>query len=251
MGKCDICGMNCGIGRVKTNSGACVCSICAEKCGGRTNSKIKDMSVPELKETVREYNKKALEAKNASDQELKNENTKTAESAPLNSDPPNVNIPLNKRKGCGCINVIAVLIILVIASNLWADISKERYKTMPLEKALQAIAENESMEYDGVTIDDNGVVNLYMIASDYASKDSLTYHTVNIMEKVKGRDDYSKLGIRYKMNLYDKKGNAESNLIMVVDISKDTVDSINYENFITSNLPDLADGFFVHPVLEE
>lgn len=38
---------------------------------------------------------------------------------------------------------------------------------------------------------------------------------------------------------------------MVVDVSKDTVDSINYENFITSNLPDLADGFFVHPVLEE
>lgn len=249
MGKCDICGMNCGIGRVKTNSGACVCSICAEKCGGRTNSKIKDMSVPELKETVREYNKKALEAKNVTAQEFKNENTENVES--VSQSTINPNIPLNKRKGCGCINVIAVLIIIVIASSLWGDISKERYKSMPLEKALQAIAESESMEYDGVTIDDNGVVNLYMITSDYASKDSLTYHAVNIMEKVKGRDDYSKLGIRYKMNLYDKKGNAESNLIMVVDISKDTVDSINYENFITSNLPDLADGFFVHPVLEE
>ena len=199
---------------------------------------------------MREYNKKAIESKNDSAQKFKNKNTKTVEYNPINPN-PNINIPLNKRKGCGCINFIAVLIIIVIVSSLWGDILKARYKTMPLEKALQVIAESESMEYDGITIDNNGAVDLYMIASGYASKDSLTLHTVNIMEKVKGRDDYSKLGIRYKMDLYDKKGNASSNLIMVVDISKDTIDSINYENFIASNLPDLADKFSVHPALEE
>ena len=65
MGKqCAVCGMNCGIGSIQTNNGENICSICVEKCGGKKNSKIKEMSVPELKDIVREFNRKALEARN-------------------------------------------------------------------------------------------------------------------------------------------------------------------------------------------
>lgn len=260
--KCAICGDKCGIGSVKTNNGDNICSICVEKCGGKKNSKIKEMSIPELKDIVREYNKKALEARNTSTKsetivqsettEPKSNSTEPANSNTVNNNTLNTKAPINtSKKGCGCLNIIAALIFVIIVSSLWGAISKESYKSMSLEKALQAIAESESMVYDGVTIDDNGVVDLYMIANDYTSKDSLIYRTVNIMEKIKGRNNYSQLGIRYKMNLYDKKGNAESNLVMVVDISKDTIETINYDNFRTSNLPDLADEFFVHPALEE
>lgn len=69
MGKqCAVCGMNCGIGSLRTNNGEHICSICVEKCGGKKNPKIKEMSVPELKDIVREFNRKALESRNANTQ---------------------------------------------------------------------------------------------------------------------------------------------------------------------------------------
>lgn len=60
---CAICRTNCGIGTIVTNNGESICSICVEKCGGRKNSNIKVMSIPELKDIVREYNRNALEAR--------------------------------------------------------------------------------------------------------------------------------------------------------------------------------------------
>lgn len=60
---CAICRMNCGIGTIVTNNGESICSICVEKCGGKKNSNIKVMSIPELKDIVREYNRNALEAR--------------------------------------------------------------------------------------------------------------------------------------------------------------------------------------------
>lgn len=127
--KCAVCGMKCGIGSVKTNNGENVCSICVEKCGGKKNSKIKETSILELKDIVREYNRKALEAKNTSTKSetiVQSENiepeinsTEPANSNTVNNNALNTKAPINtSKKGFGCFNIIAVLIFIVIVSNL-------------------------------------------------------------------------------------------------------------------------------------
>lgn len=255
--KCAVCGMNCGIGSIKTNNGENICSICVEKCGGKKNSKIKEMSITQLKDIVREYNRKALEARNTSTQsenntESKSNNNESSNQNTFKTNNLNTKAPINtSKKGCGCFNIIAALIFIVIVSSLWGAISKESYKSMSIDKALQSIAESENMKFDGTTIDENGRVNLFLIASDYASKSSLTFDTIDIMEKFKGRDDYSELVIHYKMNLIDKKGNLVPTMVMVVNISRETINSINYEHFLSENLPDLATQFSTHPVLDK
>lgn len=260
--KCAVCGDKCGLFKSKINTGENICFICFEKCSKKKNIKIKEMSIPELKDIVREYNRKALESKNTSTQnenivhsetvEPKINSTESNNQNTVKTNNLNINPPIKtSRKGCGCLNIIAALIFVIIVSSLWGAISKESYKSMSLDRALQSIAESENMEFDGTSIDENGSINLFLISSDYASKSSLTFDTIDIMEKFKGRDDYSELVIHYKMNLIDKKGNLVPTMVMVVNVSKETINSINYKNFSSENLPDLATQFSTHPVLDK
>lgn len=259
--KCAVCGMNCGIGSIKTNNGENICSICLEKCGGKKNPKIKELSIPELKDIVREYNKKALEARNVP---IQNENIVHAETVEpkintaetvnpntVNNNNLNTKIPMStSRKGCGCLNLIIIIISLSVIFNVWGNLSKEDYNTMPIEKAVTKIIESEDREiltYDN----DDGRIIIYVQATDYASKRSLMYDTKQIMEKLKGRNDYTEFKINWKMNLFDKKGNPVPSVVMAVTISRDTINTINYDNFITDNIPDLAIQFSTHPAIEK
>lgn len=73
-----------------------------------------------------------------------------------------------------------------------------------------------------------------------------------ILEKV--YTDYSDIGrvaIFAYFPLVDKYGNSEDEVVMKVMLDKETSDKINWENFITDNLPDVVDDYYAHPAINE
>lgn len=78
-------------------------------------------------------------------------------------------------------------------------------------------------------------------ASDY-------YKAIKDDEEVKKLKGVSLI---YQMTLVDKLGNESINPVLILTVSPKTMNKINWDNFIADNLTDVADTYFLHPVLKD
>jgi len=60
-------------------------------------------------------------------------------------------------------------------------------------------------------------------------------------------DDYSEVTLVGTFTLVDKFGKSEESKVLEVSYKRATVDKINWENFLTDNVYDIADSSWVHP----
>ena len=51
--------------------------------------------------------------------------------------------------------------------------------------------------------------------------------------------------------MIDAYGNSFEDTVMAITVSKATLDKINFDRFLWENLPDIADDYFQHRVLNE
>lgn len=57
--------------------------------------------------------------------------------------------------------------------------------------------------------------------------------------------------IEWQFPLVDTYGNVNLSPVMKIDMTRETEDKINWDNFLTDNLPTVADSYWQHPALSE
>lgn len=73
----------------------------------------------------------------------------------------------------------------------------------------------------------------------------------DFLEKTKDIKDITAVFVGAKAELLDKYGNTNEQFVLKTQLSKETIDKINFENFDYNNIPDIADEFIKHPALEK
>lgn len=87
-------------------------------------------------------------------------------------------------------------------------------------------------------------------ASDYSGERTLQYDHIKIYEKLFDNYDLEEVAIFSWMTFFDQYGQEVERVAVRSIIIKSTADKINWGNFITTNLPNIAEDYYVHPVLK-
>lgn len=155
-----------------------------------------------------------------------------------------------------------------------AEEKKEQYKEEPKEKKEEfAITEDMTEEqkieniakkvledqYDGHELVNNedgqlGDINVasYFPADEYwDGKRAAQAQDAKIIEILKllkeNNINYSNLVYEASSDFTDQYGNENKNTLMTVLISKTEAEKINFDNFDTENLKNIADNYYLHP----
>ena len=98
-------------------------------------------------------------------------------------------------------------------------------------------------------IDATNHYNVYAkIAGLSANMDrkSAYFNATNFLEKIKD-EDFDSVYIEYQAVFVDDYGNEEERKGITYDITKETVDKINFDSFLAEKLPSVADSYWQHP----
>ena len=79
-------------------------------------------------------------------------------------------------------------------------------------------------------------------------KNSANVNTTEFLEKIDG-EDFDTIYIEYQADFVDDYGESSKGRAIVYHISKETVEKINFDNFVFDNLPKVADNYWEHPAL--
>lgn len=61
------------------------------------------------------------------------------------------------------------------------------------------------------------------------------------------RDDINNFEVQWYMVLIDERGNEENTQVVNIEFDRANYNNVNWDNFLTSNLPDIANYYWVHP----
>lgn len=105
-------------------------------------------------------------------------------------------------------------------------------------------------------MDNKSLVEVRYNADDNWGNDEIKFgiwiDAQEIFEKV--YTDYSDIGrvaVFAYFPLQDKYGNSEDELVMKIMLDDETASKINWENFLTDNMPQVADNYYIHSALNE
>ena len=73
--------------------------------------------------------------------------------------------------------------------------------------------------------------------------------TKDILKNIADKD-MEFINIEWQVELTDKLGNKEYGPVIRIDITKETLDKINWDNFDYNNLPEVADDYWQHQAIE-
>lgn len=73
----------------------------------------------------------------------------------------------------------------------------------------------------------------------------------DILKALQPCENISEIEITFSLPLIDAYGNSFEDTVMVITVSKETLDKINFERFLWENLPDIADDYYQHWLLNE
>ena len=76
------------------------------------------------------------------------------------------------------------------------------------------------------------------------------YSDVVAMVSELQNEEFDRLVFDATADMQDEYGNVKEMKVLTENLTKETVDKINFENFQSSNLPNVADAIFVHPAFQ-
>ncbi|MFW6026762.1 MAG: hypothetical protein ACOCRX_10515 [Candidatus Woesearchaeota archaeon] len=103
---------------------------------------------------------------------------------------------------------------------------------------------------------ENGLVYLEFIGNENL-KASMTKRGIHgeirdlLKELPEAHSNITEINIEVWLSLVDERGNEEMTNVMTVTAHQDDWESINWDNFITENIPNVVDNYWVHPALQE
>lgn len=100
---------------------------------------------------------------------------------------------------------------------------------------------------------ESGVVETITLVENFKSTESLQrsllYKVSDFMKAMKSEEEVTQATLIVQAPLSDRYGNVKNGDIMVVILSKETLNKINFNHFNAINLPFVADSFWEHPAL--
>lgn len=124
-----------------------------------------------------------------------------------------------------------------------AEIIMKDFGTTNLEKENAVL----SSRFEG------GVVETIALEENFKSAESLKrsiwYSTVDFMKAMNSQDEVIQATLIVQAPLTDHYGNVENGDVMVVLMSKETLNKINFNNFNAENISAVADSYWEHPAL--
>ena len=75
---------------------------------------------------------------------------------------------------------------------------------------------------------------------------SAYFSATDFLEKIKD-EDFDSVYLEYKAVFIDDFGNEEERKGIAYDVTKETVDKINFDSFLPEKLPDIVDSYWQHP----
>ena len=87
------------------------------------------------------------------------------------------------------------------------------------------------------------------IKSAKSIKRSFLYSTVEFMKVMKLQDEVTQATLIVQAPLTDRYGNVENGDVMIVLMSRKTLNKINFNNFNVENITAVADSYWEHPAL--
>lgn len=141
-----------------------------------------------------------------------------------------------------------------IPKNLVEKLSEYNLFTMTLESAVEAAIEEAGAKKDKV-VSANGIVSIYLKGSDNLTnnmiRDGMLIEANNILEYLQPRSDISRIALFWTLPLVDTFGNTAEDTVMKIQLEKDTLDKINFDDFDWNKYPDIADDYFEHAALSK
>lgn len=101
------------------------------------------------------------------------------------------------------------------------------------------------VEYIDATNHYNVYTNTAGLSANMDRK-SAYFNATNFLEKIKDVD-FDSVYIEYRTVFVDDYGNEEEREGITYDITKETIDKINFDSFLAEKLPSVADSYWQHP----
>lgn len=137
-------------------------------------------------------------------------------------------------------------------------ISEEGSPELDIEKlVVELLGEETNMdEYRVHNIDDLGDVTLIEYNADSNLTSGLTRFgiwsdVIEIVNKLSEDPTKESITINAYIPLVDQYGNEAPGKVMTVNFNKETWSKINWDNFLTDNVPNVADLYWIHPAIND
>jgi hypothetical protein len=120
-------------------------------------------------------------------------------------------------------------------------------ETTNMEKATLVIVSDGDEGIKDVTLNANDNLTLNMTVGGMLIDASDYFEAISQDEKVM---KLKAVSLIYQMTLVDKYGAEDDYPVQIITLSTETMGKINWENFLYDNLPEVADTYFLHRVLQ-
>lgn len=88
------------------------------------------------------------------------------------------------------------------------------------------------------------------LSNNYTKKGMWT-DTVSILKDLSNEKNISEITFFYKYPLIDAYGNEKKDTVMKINLNRDTLDKINFDNFPHDNLPKISNEYWEHPAFNK
>ena len=126
-----------------------------------------------------------------------------------------------------------------------------------IEALVDSAIEKAGAEKEGVQINDGSEGKIVQI--NLKGKSNLTVNLMRtgmhseaagILKQLQGVDELSVVSIYWSLPMADAFGNTSDDIVMGIIFGKETLGKINFDNFIYSNIPIIADKYIEHPAFK-
>ncbi|QFF99355.1 hypothetical protein PB01_11260 [Psychrobacillus glaciei] len=124
-----------------------------------------------------------------------------------------------------------------------AEIIMKNFGTTYVEKEKAVLSSRfESGVVEAIALEEK-------VKSAKSSKRSFLYNTVEFMKAMKSQEEVTQATLIVQAPLTDRYGNVGNEDVMIVLMSRETLNKINFNNFKAENLSAIADSYWEHPAL--
>ncbi|MFE4523991.1 hypothetical protein ACFRCQ_18095 [Cytobacillus firmus] len=132
-----------------------------------------------------------------------------------------------------------------VESILIKELGKETNMDNPRVVNIEDLSESPDALYFVATL--NADENL----TNKLTKTGILSDSKSALEKISKIKELKKIVLQWQLPLTDQYGNTEDGQVMIINIEREALDKINWDNFDINNFENVSTTYFEHPALKE
>lgn len=103
--------------------------------------------------------------------------------------------------------------------------------------------------------ENNNHANIYVnLGESFTVNTAKTGSYINVtdfLKEIQGLEGFNSVYVEFEATFTNEYGEENNNQALTYDFEKDTIDQINFDNFMHTNIPEVADHYWEHPAFAE